>query len=208
MTTEPHESKVRLLNAALDVIRTKGYAATTVDDICNAAGLTKGSFFHHFRSKEALALAAADHFAAMADALFDAAPYRAEQDPFDRILGYVEFRASILRGDPPEFTCLLGTMVQETYQTHPAIRAACEKHITAHAATLEADIAEAKRRYAPTAPWTPESLALYTQAVIQGAFVLAKATGGPRVAADCLEHLSRYIESLFAGPPARRAAPA
>lgn len=183
------------------MIRTKGYASTTVDDICHAAGLTKGSFFHHFKSKEALALAAADHFAAMADGLFASAPYHAQSDPFDRILGYIEFRASILRGDLPEFTCLLGTMVQETYQTHPAIRAACEKHIWAHAATLEADIAEAKRRYAPTAPWTPKSLALFTQAVLQGAFVLAKAEGGPGVAADCLEHLSRYVESLFKSSP-------
>ena len=47
-----HASKTKLLNAALQVIRTKGYAATTVDDICNAAEVTKGSFFHHFKGKE------------------------------------------------------------------------------------------------------------------------------------------------------------
>jgi TetR/AcrR family transcriptional regulator, transcriptional repressor for nem operon len=41
------------------------------------------------------------------------------------------------------------------------------------------------------------SLALYFQAVIQGAFILAKAKQGPEVAADCLDHLRRYIEMLF-----------
>ena len=52
MAFQPHdESKLRLLNAALKVVRAKGYAATTVDDICQAAGVTKGSFFHHFKSK-------------------------------------------------------------------------------------------------------------------------------------------------------------
>ncbi len=46
MTAEPrHESKTKLLNAALHIVRTKGYAATTVEDICNEAGVTKGSFF-------------------------------------------------------------------------------------------------------------------------------------------------------------------
>jgi TetR/AcrR family transcriptional regulator, transcriptional repressor for nem operon len=46
-----HPSKEKLLDAALQVIRTKGYTATRIEDICEAAGLTKGSFFHHFKSK-------------------------------------------------------------------------------------------------------------------------------------------------------------
>jgi TetR/AcrR family transcriptional regulator, transcriptional repressor for nem operon len=197
MTSEAHESKVKFLDAALRVIRTKGYTATRIEDICEAAGLTKGSFFHHFESKEELALEAADHFGAIADRFFAAAPYQGEIDPLDRILGYVDFRRAILQGDLPDYTCLLGTMVQEVYDTHPAIRAACERHISAHAATLARDIAEAKKRYAPTAAWTPESLALFLQAVIQGAFVLAKARHGPDVAAESLLHLRRYLETQF-----------
>lgn len=94
-------------------------------------------------------------------------------------------------------------MVQETYETHPPIRKACERHISAHAATLVADVAEAKRRHAPHASWSPESLALYTQAVIQGAFVLAKAKHGPQVADECIAHLRRYLEPLFDQPGAK-----
>jgi TetR/AcrR family transcriptional regulator, transcriptional repressor for nem operon len=45
--------------------------------------------------------------------------------------------------------------------------------------------------------WTAKSLALHTQAVIQGAFILAKATGGAEIAADSLDHLRSYIEMLF-----------
>jgi len=62
-----HESKTKLLAAALNVIRAKGYAATTVDDICHAAGLTKGSFFHHFKSKDDLALSAAAYWGVMTE---------------------------------------------------------------------------------------------------------------------------------------------
>src|SRR5262245_16065859 len=198
------ESKPKLLEAALHVIRAKGYAAATVDDICEAAGVTKGSFFHHFESKEQLAVAAAAHFAAMAEGLFAAAPYRKATAPLDRLLGYVDFRAAILRGNLPDFTCLLGTMVQETYDTHPAIRAACDRHISAHAQTVAADIAAAKQRHAPDAPWSAESLGLFTQAVIQGAFILAKAKHGPEVAVECLAHLRRYLETLLPPTPTRR----
>ena len=196
-----HESKARILDAALRVIRTKGYSATTIDDVCATAGLTKGSFFHHFKSKDELALAATAHFAAMADGLFAAAPYRTLPDPRERVIGYVKFRKSILTGDLPEFTCLLGTLVQEAYETHPAIREACDKYISAHAALVEQDIAAAKRIYAPKAKWSPASLALFTQAALQGAFILAKAKHGPQIAAECIDHLQRYIETQL---PAER----
>src|SRR6201986_5502913 len=81
----------KLLDAAVHVIRSKGYSAARVGDICAEAGLTKGAFFHHFASKEACAIAAAAHFAANADAVFDAAPYSHLSDARARILGYIDF---------------------------------------------------------------------------------------------------------------------
>ena len=197
MSPAKHESKTLFLDAALQLIRAKGYEATSVDDLCSAAQLSKGCFFHHFESKEELALAAAAHFAARADDFFSSAPYRSLADPLARLLGYVDFRRSLLQGELPDFTCLLGTMVQETYRTHPSIRAACERHISEHAATLSRDIAEAKKRYAPRARWSVESLGLFTQATIQGAFILAKAKDGPDAARECLRHLRRYLVMLF-----------
>ncbi len=194
------DSKTKLLGAALRVIRTKGYAAATVDDICLAAGVTKGSFFHHFTSKEDLGLAAAAYFATTTDAAFAAAPYHRHADPRERLLGYIDFRAALLRGELPDFTCLLGTMVQDTYATHPALREACNTYISSHAANVAADIVLAKQQYAPDAAWTPESLALFTQAVLQGAFVLAKARNGPAIAAESLTHLRRYIEDQLPLP--------
>jgi len=198
-----HESKSRLLDAALHVIRAKGYEATRIEDICEAAGLTKGSFFHHFKSKEDLALAAAEYWGENTGVMFAAAAYRALAelpDPLDRLLAYVDLRKALIQGDLPDFTCLVGTMVQEVYDTHPALREACYKCISDHAATLVPDIEEAMRQRGIEGDWTAESLALYTQATIQGAFILAKAKHGPEIAAACIDHLRRYIELLFSQP--------
>ena len=195
------DGRRRLLDAALHVIRAQGYAGTRVDDICAAAGLTKGAFFHHFASKEELALAAAAHFAQRSDALFAQAPYQRIADPLERLLAYVDFRASMMQGELPDFTCLFGTMVQETYDTSPAIRDACDRYIRRHASAVARDVAEARRRHAPRARWSAEGLALHIQASIQGAFILAKSSRQPQVAVDSMRHLRRYVETLFEPRP-------
>jgi TetR/AcrR family transcriptional regulator, transcriptional repressor for nem operon len=192
-----HESKTKLLDATLKVVRTKGYSGTRIEDVCAEAGLTKGSFFHHFKSKEDLALAAVAHWDANASQTFAAAPYHDAADPLGRLIAYVEFRKAILTGDLPDFTCFAGTIIQETYRTHPDVSAACERNISSHAKTLEADISAAMRDHGVRGNWTPQSLALHIQAVIQGGFILAKAKGSAAVAAESLNHLRRYLELLF-----------
>jgi TetR/AcrR family transcriptional regulator, transcriptional repressor for nem operon len=190
-------ARSKLLNAAVKIIRTKGYEATTVDDLCMDAGVTKGAFFHHFASKEALGVAAAEYWNEVTGALFAQAPYHQHADPLARLLAYIDFRAAILSGRSiPEFTCLLGTMVQEMYDSSEPLREACEQGIFNHAATLEADIRSAMKARALRG-FTPKSLALYTQATLQGAFILAKSCDDPKVAKDMIVHLRRYVELLF-----------
>jgi TetR/AcrR family transcriptional repressor of nem operon len=202
MPTRP-DAKTRILDAALKIVRTKGYSATRVEDICQEAGLTKGAFFHYFASKEDMAIGAADYWSEITGELFAHAHYHTPHDPLERLLAYVDLRKQLLRGAVPEFTCFVGTMVQEAYDTHPAIREACARSITGHAATLIADIEAARGKYGVTDAWSAESLALYTQATIQGAFILAKATEGAAIAEQCLDHLRRYMELLFRNPDAR-----
>lgn len=192
-----HESKTRILDAALKVFREKGYTATRIEDICEAAGLTKGSFFHHFSTKEELAIAAAEYWDEVTGALFAGAPYHEPRDPLDRVLAYVDFRKALISGALPEFTCLLGTMTQEVYGTHPAIRDACDDSIGSHVRTLVPDIEAAIEKYGARGDWTAESLALFIQAGLQGGFILAKASNDVAAAVDVVNHLRRYVELLF-----------
>ena len=209
--SKPHpergSARTRLLEAARDAIRSKGFAATSVEELCQAAAVTKGAFFHHFKSKEALGVAAARHWSETTTAFFAGAGYQEPDDPLARVLAYIELRKSMIAGDLAEFTCLAGTMAQEVYASSPAIRDACAESIFGHASTLEADIHAAMSARAISGAGTPDSLARHTQAVMQGAFVLAKAGNDPALARESLDHLDRYIRLLFGGPTDAQAQP-
>ena len=197
LSPERGDARTRLLEAARDVIRQKGFAATSVDDLCQSAGVTKGAFFHHFKTKDALGVAAANYWAETTSALFAGASYHEPDDPLDRVLAYLDFRKGIIGGETFEYTCLVGTMTQEVHDSAPAIRDACAASILGHAATLEADIETARTQRGIDADWTAESLARHTQAVLQGGFILAKATGDPDLARESVDHLIRYVRGLF-----------
>jgi TetR/AcrR family transcriptional regulator, transcriptional repressor for nem operon len=190
-------ARTGLLEAAVALIRAKGLTATTVDDLCAAAGVTKGAFFHHFDTKELLAVAAVEHWSETTGALFASASYHDKADPLDRVLGYIDLRADLIRGRPAEFSCLAGTMTQEVFESSPAVRDACAASIFGHAATLEADLIAAIHAHPPAVKVTAASLARHIQAVIQGAFILAKAADDPALALDSIEHLRRYVQLVF-----------
>ena len=185
----------------MSLIRERGFAATTVDDLCARAGVTKGAFFHHFESKDALGVAAVEHWTRVTGGLFQTAPYRQVADGLGRVKAYLALRKSLIRGGLAEFSCLAGTLVQETYASHPSIRAACADSIFGHAGILVEHFAAAMKERGIKGPFTPESLAAHTQCVLQGAFILAKAGGNARIATESIEHLERYVELLFSAPP-------
>jgi len=80
-TKQLPETKRKLVDAGVALMRQRGFSATTVDDICAEAGVTKGGFFHYFKSKDDLATAAVTRFYDMKAKQFADAPFRNLADP-------------------------------------------------------------------------------------------------------------------------------
>jgi TetR/AcrR family transcriptional repressor of nem operon len=197
-TSERPNARSKLINAAHALVRRQGYAATSVDQICTAAGVTKGAFFHHFASKEALAAAAAEAWTARADELIFTLPeWTRLEDPLDRLLAHIDFRAAMMDGPAEDFSCYVGTMVQESFASSDTLRAAADASISAYAERLAEDIEAAVVNYRVGDRVNAQSLAYHVQAVLQGAFILAKAKADPQIARDNVAHLKRYILMLF-----------
>jgi TetR/AcrR family transcriptional repressor of nem operon len=192
-----HESKAKLVVAALQFVRSKGDKSPPLDDICAAAGVTKGSFFHHFDSKDDLALAAAELWRMRAKSCLSQTGLEAIADPLDRLFAYLDLRKSMMGGELADWTCFAGTMIQEVYATHPSLRDACQKSISENARIMTDMIEAAKRHHGIEADWTAASLAGHIQTVIQGAFIMAKGEGRAEAAHESMDHLRRYVELLF-----------
>jgi TetR/AcrR family transcriptional repressor of nem operon len=199
MRTAQTDSSTRqkLLDAAQGLMLAKGYTATSVDEICTAAGLTKGSFFHYFEGKEDLGKVVAERFAAAMRERFEAAPFRRKKDALDRALGRVDFLIELSQHPEARHGCLLGTFVQELSATHPEIRAVCARCFEESAQTFRQDLEEARATHAPRARWSAQSVADHLTAVAQGAIILAKARQDPKVVRESLTHFREYLRCLF-----------
>ena len=190
MNSEPQDSRERLLVAAINVIRVKGYAGTRVDDIASAAGVTKGSFFHHFATKEDCARAATVYWSSLSSTLFADAPFQKLETPAARILSYIDFRISLLTGPVTSYTCYAGTVLHEVHDTHPELAADSAASILKDAERLQAELTQALGSKSAEA----HGLALHIVASIQGALLIATAEDGSDGARASLAHLRKYLE--------------
>ena len=197
-------AKQRLLDAAQRAMLSKGYKATSVDEICELAGLTKGSFFHYFQSKEDLTLQLLGYFYERA-AQRMAAVIESSPDPLERLYTYLD-AVSALASDPstPK-SCLLGTLAQELAETNPTIRDACRHCFNDWTARLAQLLADAKAQYAPSSNFDPQSLASYFIAGLEGSLILGKARQDAHIAQENLIHFRQYLEILLPAPRPRSA---
>lgn len=198
IVAELPETKRKLVDAGVNLMRRQGFNATTVDNICSEAGVTKGGFFHYFKSKEDLAQAAVTRFREVKAGDFDGAPFRKLADPLDRVWGRLDYvKESSGGADRPTRGCLVGVFAQELSFTHPELREACQSGFTRMAEDFEKDLVEAKKLYAPKADFNPKNVALLYLTIIQGSLMVAKAAAANDVLMENVEQFRRYLQSLF-----------
>jgi TetR/AcrR family transcriptional regulator, transcriptional repressor for nem operon len=192
------ETKRKLVDAGVKLMRARGYSATTVDDICAGAGVTKGGFFHYFKSKDDVAHTVLTYFHERKVKDYEAASFRKLADPLDRVFGRLDYVEESVGGDGHVTKgCLIGMFAQELAFTNPEIRDICQNFFSRMVGDFSQDIAEAKSLHAPDAKFDPKALAQFYLAIVQGSLMLAKVAGGNEVLRDNIEQFRSHLKCLF-----------
>jgi len=112
-------TREKIVSAAADRFHALGYTACGVQEIVDAAGVPKGSFYNYFKAKELLAVEVLGTYweGVRIDMLADKSAA-----PLERIRGHFEHIASLYAGFGYERGCLIGKFIQELSETTPRIR--------------------------------------------------------------------------------------
>jgi TetR/AcrR family transcriptional repressor of nem operon len=191
------ETKRRLLDATMQLMLRQGFSATTVDQICAGADLTKGSFFHYFDSKDEIGEEVLDHFFEQQQQQFAGARFNALADPLEKLHGLLDFIIEGVRSMPQMPGCLIGNFAQELAHTHPRIRSQCDDKFTRFSQLIQTMLREAKAKYCPKAGFDPEGVSLMFVSLLQGSMLLVKARQDKALLAENLEHFRSYVDMLF-----------
>jgi TetR/AcrR family transcriptional repressor of nem operon len=187
----------KLLEAGTELFRRRGYLGTTVDDICNAARVTKGAFFHHFETKEMLAEACLSAWEQRITNLHAAAPFQAVADPREKLFACIDFFIGVFSNPDMVKSCLAGTTAQEVSESHPVLRDAAQACFAKGEAHFQ-KLLDAASEQAGLALDTA-SLSQLWMATLQGSILLAKASREDSVIPENLRHFRRYMETIFSG---------
>jgi TetR/AcrR family transcriptional regulator, transcriptional repressor for nem operon len=200
----PAATREKLLLATVGLILKQGYAGTTVDEICAEAGVTKGSFFHHFENKEAIGLATADWWGAMGTALYAEAWQNEALDPLDKLNLFFEIMIGFTER-PEHCTCIVGMLSQEMSQINPALRAACARHLNDWAGHVIKLLTEAKKRHRVVKEFDASSVAWFLNSLWQGSMLIGKTCETPAMIRNNLRLARSWVFDFFGlKPPTKK----
>jgi TetR/AcrR family transcriptional repressor of nem operon len=191
------DKKRRLLDSAVRLMLRQGYSGTSVDQICAEAGVTKGSFFHYFASKEEICRAAMDAWAGSWLDILSAAQFDRIPDPLDRLNRLFDVMAETYLRPDVDAGCMIGTVAQEIAASNRSLGTPCEGHFETWTSGVSQMLADAKTAHPPTVDFDPDSVADLMLGIVQGTLLVAKTRQDRAVILNNLDHCRAYIHRLF-----------
>jgi TetR/AcrR family transcriptional regulator, transcriptional repressor for nem operon len=184
-----------IIEKAAPVFNMKGYAGTSLSDMTEATGLTKGSIYGNFADKDEVALACFDHNYEIVRELI-----RKEMDHYssyrDKLLVYVDVYSNKPKYSLPVGGCPVLNTTVDADDTHPALRARAGEALVHWKNTLATliEAGKATGEFKPTV--NAEQIALTIISLLEGMIVIVKGTGKPGYAKAVISSVDDLIRKL------------
>ena len=197
--TTVNQSKERILAAAKELFLACGYAATTVDAICEKAELTKGSFYYSFDSKEDLGLAVLDWSLRRSVRMLASGPHVRITDPVEKAFAFLKH---LEKCSPDLWSagCLLGSFALELADTNSRMQQTVAGMFQAVADNFAENLQPIAAKCAGKQARAASELADTLLGVVEGSIILAKAHRDPTRIPKAIRGFRRFLETLIAEP--------
>ena len=208
MPRDGSATRTAILDAAERITFDRGFAGAQVERIIASAGVTKGGFFHHFASKQALADALITRWAEtdawhLEDKL--ARAQRLVQDPLEQLVVFVGLFVEEAEQSDPQSTgelpgCLFASYTYQAGLFTPGTLDVLSHAMLAWRSRLRTLLDDVVRLHHPARPVDLDAVADQVTVVFEGAYVVSRAVADPGVVAAQLRLLRTQILVLFATP--------
>lgn len=191
------DKKYKLIVSALNLMLAKGYYATTIDDICVDAGVTKGSYFHYFKNKEDIAKASLDYFTALQRTVFEEGPHHQEHDAWRKLHLFLDYYKVI--ADHPDLpnSCLASTFIQELSDEFPDIKLQCEQNFDINASLLEDILLQCQQQYKPIQNFDAKQTSQFFTSLYQGSLLYSRVKLDNAILKQNIDQFRQYINCIF-----------
>lgn len=199
--TRASETRSRIMDVAQDSILTKGFDATSIEEIVASAEITKSGFFYHFRDKNALALALIERHIIIEDQIFDEIFGRAadlSDDPLQRMLIGLKLLSELIEDMPGGHPgCIVATAVYQDRLFNKDVKDANRTAVLGWRARFRAMLDAIAEKYPLRDNVDLDAVADMVSVVMEGGLVMARALEQPHATAQQLMLMRSYVKLLF-----------
>lgn len=195
--SKAERTKKFIIEKTAPIFNAQGYAGTSLADLTQATGLTKGSIYGNFENKDEVALAAFDYnFGRVTE--YIKSKMLAVENAIDRLMVYPEVYSNFLQIPFLKPGCPILNTSTEADDTHPALRGKATEALNYWKRSIENQIKRGIERKEIKKETDPTRMAVIIMSLIEGSVMQAKVTGRPAELKIAMDFLNEIITGLRA----------
>ena len=201
--TKGEKTRERILDFAYESIVQKGFASTSIEELVEAAGITKSGFFYHFRDKNDMARQLLERFLAEDEAIIDTLERRAHElsdDPLQSFLIFLNLYSQMM--DDMETLhpgCLVASVTYQDRLFDADVRLMNAEYLLRMRQRFAGSLAKIAAEHPPRAEVDLDALADQLTVIVEGAIILSKALDDPGLMGRQTRLYRTHIKLIFGG---------
>jgi len=205
MASKGQATKKKLMDIAERLILGSGFSAMSIDQVIKEAGITKGGFFYHFESKNALVHALMQRYRETETFVFSDLIKRSQEltsDPLQQMLVLVKLFAEMM-ADMEQLHpgCLVASITYESQQVNEQVKEITAEIVLDWRNLFRQQFKEIEQVYTANAAVSSDDLADMLTTIIEGGIIVSRALDDPSLLEKQLLEYRNYIELLYKPTP-------